>query len=79
MQRTTERHRVLKPREVAQVIAFLCSDGAEGVDGEAITVGLGSMWYPAAPSIPPPYERVSFVPSYPAGKRIPTLRRIRRQ
>jgi NAD(P)-dependent dehydrogenase (short-subunit alcohol dehydrogenase family) len=38
------RNRVLEPREVAQVIAFLCSDAAGGVNGEAITVALGGMW-----------------------------------
>jgi NAD(P)-dependent dehydrogenase (short-subunit alcohol dehydrogenase family) len=36
--------RVLAPREVAQVIAFLCSDAAGGVNGEAITVALGGVW-----------------------------------
>jgi NAD(P)-dependent dehydrogenase (short-subunit alcohol dehydrogenase family) len=36
--------RVLEPREVAQVIAFLCSDAAGGVNGEAITVALGGVW-----------------------------------
>jgi NAD(P)-dependent dehydrogenase (short-subunit alcohol dehydrogenase family) len=36
--------RVLQPREVAQVIAFLCSDAAGGVNGEAITVALGGIW-----------------------------------
>lgn len=38
------RKRVLEPSEVAQVIAFLCSDAANGVNGEAITVALGGMW-----------------------------------
>jgi 3-hydroxybutyrate dehydrogenase len=38
------RKRVLEPREVAQVIAFLCSDAAGGVNGEAITVALGGVW-----------------------------------
>lgn len=36
--------RVLEPIEVAQVIAFLCTDAAGGVNGEAITVALGGMW-----------------------------------
>jgi len=36
--------RVLEPREVAQVIAFLCSEAAGGVNGEAITVALGGIW-----------------------------------
>ena len=38
------QNRVLEPREVAQVIAFLCSDVAGGVNGEAITVALGGIW-----------------------------------
>jgi NAD(P)-dependent dehydrogenase (short-subunit alcohol dehydrogenase family) len=38
------QNRVLEPREVAQVIAFLCSDAATGVNGEAITVALGGLW-----------------------------------
>jgi 3-hydroxybutyrate dehydrogenase len=38
------QNRVLEPREVAQVIAFLCSDSAGGVNGEAITVALGGIW-----------------------------------
>jgi 3-hydroxybutyrate dehydrogenase len=38
------QNRVLEPIEVAQVIAFLCSDAAGGVNGEAITVALGGMW-----------------------------------
>ncbi len=36
--------RVLTPREVAEVIAFLCSDNASGVNGEAVSVALGSGW-----------------------------------
>jgi NAD(P)-dependent dehydrogenase (short-subunit alcohol dehydrogenase family) len=36
--------RVLEPIEVARVIAFLCSDAAGGVNGEAITVALGGQW-----------------------------------
>ena len=36
--------RVLEPREVAQVIAFLCSDAAGGINGEAVTVALGGIW-----------------------------------
>lgn len=38
------RNRVLEPREVAQVIAFLCGEAAGGVNGEAITVALGGVW-----------------------------------
>jgi NAD(P)-dependent dehydrogenase (short-subunit alcohol dehydrogenase family) len=38
------QNRVLEPREVASVIAFLCSDAAGGINGEAITVALGGMW-----------------------------------
>lgn len=38
------QNRVLEPREVAQVITFLCSDAAGGVNGEAITVALGGVW-----------------------------------
>jgi NAD(P)-dependent dehydrogenase (short-subunit alcohol dehydrogenase family) len=38
------QNRVLEPREVAQMIAFLCSDAAGGVNGEAITVALGGIW-----------------------------------
>jgi NAD(P)-dependent dehydrogenase (short-subunit alcohol dehydrogenase family) len=38
------QNRVLEPREVAQVIAFLCGDAAGGVNGEAITVALGGVW-----------------------------------
>jgi NAD(P)-dependent dehydrogenase (short-subunit alcohol dehydrogenase family) len=38
------QNRVLEPIEVAQVIAFLCSDAAGGVNGEAITVALGGLW-----------------------------------
>jgi NAD(P)-dependent dehydrogenase (short-subunit alcohol dehydrogenase family) len=36
--------RVLTPREVAEVIVFLCTDHASGVNGEAVTVALGSIW-----------------------------------
>ena len=38
------QNRVLEPREVAQVIAFLCSEAAGGVNGEAVTVALGGIW-----------------------------------
>jgi NAD(P)-dependent dehydrogenase (short-subunit alcohol dehydrogenase family) len=37
------QNRVLDPREVAEVILFLCSDAAGGVNGQAITVALGGM------------------------------------
>ncbi len=38
------QNRVLEPSEVAQVIAFLCSDAAGAINGEAITVALGGIW-----------------------------------
>ena len=38
------QNRVLEPREVARVIAFLCSEASGGVNGEAITVALGGLW-----------------------------------
>ena len=36
--------RVLEADEIAEVIGFLCSDAASGVNGEAMTVSLGSVW-----------------------------------
>jgi len=36
--------RVLEPEEVARVIAFLAGDEGAGINGEAITVSLGSHW-----------------------------------
>jgi NAD(P)-dependent dehydrogenase (short-subunit alcohol dehydrogenase family) len=36
--------RVLAPDEIASVVRFLVSDAASGVNGEAITVALGSHW-----------------------------------
>lgn len=38
------QNRVLEPREVAQVIAFLCSEAAGAINGEALTVALGGIW-----------------------------------
>jgi NAD(P)-dependent dehydrogenase (short-subunit alcohol dehydrogenase family) len=36
--------RVLRPEEIAAVVAFLASDAASGVNGEAVTVALGGLW-----------------------------------
>ncbi len=36
--------RVLAPDEIAKVVGFLVSDEAAGVNGDAITVSLGSVW-----------------------------------
>jgi len=36
--------RVVTPREVAEVIAFLASEESSGVSGESIRVALGSVW-----------------------------------
>ena len=36
--------RVLEPEEVADVVAYLASDAAGAINGEAITVALGSPW-----------------------------------
>ena len=36
--------RVLAPVEVAEVITFLASEAASGINGEALTVALGSVW-----------------------------------
>jgi NAD(P)-dependent dehydrogenase (short-subunit alcohol dehydrogenase family) len=36
--------RVVTPEEIAATIAFLASDEASGVNGEGITVALGSLW-----------------------------------
>lgn len=36
--------RVVEPQEIAEAIAFLCSEEASGISGESITVALGSPW-----------------------------------
>ena len=38
------RGAVLQPEEVARVIAWLASDEAAAVNGEALTVALGGLW-----------------------------------
>jgi NAD(P)-dependent dehydrogenase (short-subunit alcohol dehydrogenase family) len=35
---------VLEPEEVAEVIVFLASEEAGGVNGEGITVAAGGLW-----------------------------------
>jgi NAD(P)-dependent dehydrogenase (short-subunit alcohol dehydrogenase family) len=36
--------RVVSPEEVAAAIAFLVSEEASGINGEAVTVALGGLW-----------------------------------
>ena len=36
--------RLMEPEEIADVIAYLTSDGASAVNGEAITIALGGHW-----------------------------------
>jgi 3-hydroxybutyrate dehydrogenase len=36
--------RIVRPEEVAATVAFLASDGASGINGEAVRVALGSDW-----------------------------------
>ena len=38
------RGRVVEPEEVARTIAWLASEEASGVNGEAVTVALGGLW-----------------------------------
>ena len=38
------RGHALDPGEIAEVIAFLCSEAASGVNGEPITVAAGAIW-----------------------------------
>lgn len=41
---TSPAGRVLEPEEIADVIAYLASERAGAINGEAITVALGSVW-----------------------------------
>jgi NAD(P)-dependent dehydrogenase (short-subunit alcohol dehydrogenase family) len=41
---TNPAKRILEPEEIAKVVGFLVSDEAAGINGEAITVSLGSLW-----------------------------------
>jgi 3-hydroxybutyrate dehydrogenase len=45
-QRNTESPagRIVTAEEVAETIAFLAGDGASGINGEAVTISLGSAW-----------------------------------
>jgi NAD(P)-dependent dehydrogenase (short-subunit alcohol dehydrogenase family) len=36
--------RIVTPKEIADVVTFLCSEAAAGVNGETVTVSLGSHW-----------------------------------
>jgi NAD(P)-dependent dehydrogenase (short-subunit alcohol dehydrogenase family) len=36
--------RPVDPREIAEVVAFLASDAASGINGEATTIALGGVW-----------------------------------
>jgi NAD(P)-dependent dehydrogenase (short-subunit alcohol dehydrogenase family) len=36
--------RPVDPREIADTVAFLASDSASGINGEAITIALGGVW-----------------------------------
>jgi NAD(P)-dependent dehydrogenase (short-subunit alcohol dehydrogenase family) len=36
--------RVVEPQEIAEAIAFLCSEESSGISGESIVVALGSPW-----------------------------------
>jgi 3-hydroxybutyrate dehydrogenase len=41
---TNPAKRVLEPEEIAKVVGFLVSEEAAGINGETITVSLGSLW-----------------------------------
>jgi 3-hydroxybutyrate dehydrogenase len=44
IERTQVAGRVVRPEEVAAVIAFLAGESSSGVNGEAVRVSLGSAW-----------------------------------
>jgi NAD(P)-dependent dehydrogenase (short-subunit alcohol dehydrogenase family) len=40
---TNPQHRMLQPDEVAAAVAYLCTDDARGINGQAITIDGGNL------------------------------------